>query len=212
MDRAAGSGYTGRMRWEFLVAAIIGAVFGAGAATLLSSDAVQAVPILPAGKESTAVLEELRGIRSLLEQPDLERPTPIAERIASTSPAAAPRELDTAALTRAIDRLIVTLSTSPRWTEEVARPGDNDQGERVTRTIDLEAVRPVFNELEVDVNATVPEYFGLSPAEVYRRFGTPSRIGSSAGRVRWFYDEPGGGGLQLTFMDGYLAWLTRRDP
>lgn len=211
MDRARASGYTGWMRWEFLVAAILGVAVGMGA-VLLSKESVQAVPVVGVAPESTAVLEELRAIRSLLEEPDLERPTPVTDRVATTSEREPQREVDTTALTGAIDRLIVALSTSPRWEEQSPRPGENDLGERVTRKIDLEAVRPVFNTLEVDVNATVPEFFGLSPAEVYRRFGTPSRIGSSAGRVRWFYDEPGGGGLQLTFMDGYLAWLTRRDP
>lgn len=73
--------------------------------------------------------------------------------------------------------------------------------------LDLAEVRSLRDSLPGDERMAEPGLFGLSPAQAYARFGTPSYIGNSADRVRWYYQDPNDSrSLVLTFMDGYLAW------
>ncbi|MEQ8766615.1 MAG: hypothetical protein RL885_22065 [Planctomycetota bacterium] len=81
--------------------------------------------------------------------------------------------------------------------------------EDTPRPADLEAVRQARAGLPSGLVDAGPELFGLSPAQVYRRFGAPTSVAQGArGRVMWNYDDPAfPSPFVATFVDGYLVWL-----
>jgi len=193
------------MRWDSLTSAALGAALGLLAGWTLARDRETAAPRVPvpAAVSLEPLLAELRAIRASLEQPlaPLAGPTVGAPPQRERAPAGDPLGEELRALVAAL--------RAEREQRAAAPPPMRELEDDGPRAPDLAALRAARARLAGPEPQVVPELFGLSPEQVYRRFGTPAVVGNSPGRVRWLYADPDGPGrLVVTFMEGYVAWVS----
>lgn len=203
------------MRWTVWVATTLGATaLGFAVGRALAPAPVSPLRPAPGADLSAEVLAELRAIRGLLAgEPLVEPPSPPAGPVAPglETAASGPARLDARELSSALRSLEAALRATGRDggaspASAGLRPAVGDGGE--PRVADLGALRAARAALGEQGGRVVPDLFGLSPAQVYRRFGTPAVVGNSPGRVRWLYEDPDfPGHLVVTFFDGYVGWI-----
>lgn len=203
------------MRRDALLAGILGAAIGLAGGLALAPRPVS-VAAAPAasgpasgGASSDEVVAELRRIRTLLAvQPAVaatEQPPSPAEP-ADSPPQRASDEL--VAALRAVEHALRSASASSGTGTPPAGLRASEEGLALPLPARLGALRTARGSLEGPGPQVVPELFGLSPSQVYERFGTPPIVGSSPGRVRWLYEDPDyPGHLVVTFFDGYVGWI-----
>ena len=211
------------MRGAALISGLLGGAAGvlAGLALAPRPSSVPAVQGVPEDRASAEVLAELKAIRTLLEA---RVATSLAEPVAATEPAARldpaagdaePGEarvetLDASALVAALRSLEQAVCAGRSDGAGASRAGLRASEEELAtpRTANLGALRTARAAMKGEGQQVLPDLFGLSPAQVYRRFGTPAVVGNSPGRVRWMYRDPDYPGfLVVTFFDGYVGWI-----
>ena len=106
---------------------------------------------------------------------------------------------------RKANAILATWNQNPSTLESPLR-------DEMPKPMDSQAVARVRETLEMDETETPPDFFGLSPAQVYQRLGTPNFVNTGNGRVRWYYNDPHSSeGLIVSFIDGYVVWLLRHE-
>lgn len=205
------------LKLQSFVLGLLGALLGLAAGLWLrTGEPPVPRPSANAGADLAPILAELRSIRALLAAPQLE---PLLEPLLEALPEDSRTETPVAATAPDSRELVAALRSLEATLLAARRPGDplgsraeggptSLRGEEA-RPIDIEEVRRVRATIEGTSGVRVdPALFGLSPAQLYGLLGTPTTIGTSPGRVRWIYDDPGyPQDLVVTFFDGYVAWV-----
>jgi hypothetical protein len=76
-----------------------------------------------------------------------------------------------------------------------------------------DAVAEIRSTLDKGESVIRPELFGLSPSDVYRRFGAPSAVETSDnGSYAWFYENPDAlrDRFQVSFSQGHATTIRRQ--
>lgn len=195
------------IRLDSLLAGAVGVAVGMAAGIAILPDRAPGPAMVgPDRSELESVTAELRAIRELLSGPEV---TPAPSSAPATRRAALPPSSELLAALGSLEAAL-RLASAPTAPDTPAglRPLDRDRASRPADLTVVRVARERVGQLEGDGPYVVDDFFGLSPPQVYERFGTPARIGNSPGRVRWLYEDPDYPGyLVVTFIDGYVAWI-----
>ncbi len=200
-----------------VIAFIAGALVGAALVWLAATDGADAAdsaaatPVVSATGATGELAEEVAKIRVLLAT---HLPRATAPAGAATRGPAVPIETeplrDLAVAVRELTAALPAPGMGAGTNLSGAGPGAG-------KPTDREAVEAMRASIPYKEHVIVPELFGLSTAEIRRRFGAPTSVQVyDNGSVYWVYeqpDNPRGARQRLTvqFVDGYSTQIVSND-
>lgn len=186
--------------------------FGAGALGSASFGGQQPPPPTAAPTDLTPLLEELRALRAeLRREPGLAAQPPAAvdggrrDAVAPPAPDTDRLLTITAQLTAAVETLAQRAEVL--GTRQAAQRGLL-QDAAGTATRDVRALLAVRDSVQQDFGAAQAQWMFVPAAEVLRRFGRPSQIGSGNGGTQWQYEGSVGDEsywVGFTIVDGMVS-------
>jgi hypothetical protein len=173
-------------------------------------------PATQAAAEQLAVLrrieERLGGVEQALQaRPGLTAPAagrlaPAAPNPPATPGTPGPVEPQLGPVLGDLQLAVAELAAASARLQAAASAGIVAEGVASTPA-DAAAVAALLDSLPHEHRHVPAGLFGLSPAAVYARFGSPSHVRTEGPEAWWTYQTPDdpGRGLRLIFVDGYLA-------
>ena len=205
-DPGAESLSSALMKTEILVATLVGGLAGFAAGVLFAPEPPAAVSAPEVRVDLEPVLAELRALRRSLELPsgraaggaDGGRPDP-APLVTEAAPA-----LDPEVFGGFLDALDARLADALAAADGVAVRAS------LPREHDRQAVAVLRTEIDGSRQRAPVAVFGLTPSQVYARYGTPSNVWNDPnGGLDWVYlSEDEEQMTVLRFQEGYVtdAW------
>ena len=194
------------MKSEILVAALVGGLAGFGAGLLVRPEPTRSrgEPAPRVTVDLDPLLAELRGLRRTLDLPVAGGgPTALEPPIAGDGDTASVTEQVLQRLLDALDDRLAAALPEPTDYAPTMRAGFG-------RPQDRQAVEALRASLPEDDEYSPVAVFGLTPRQVYARYGTPTTTWIPGdGSVHWMYvTEDEKTWTTLQFYDGYVvdAW------
>jgi len=194
------------MKTEILVAALVGGLAGFGAGLLVGPGEARSgrEPAPRVSVDLDPLLAELRGLRRTLDLPVAGGdPSPLAPPGDGAVDVGDVTEQVLQRLLDALDDRLAVALPEPTDFAPTMRTGFG-------RPQDRQAVEALRASLPADPEYTPVAVFGLTPRQVYARYGTPTSTWTPGdGSVHWMYaTEDETGWTTLQFFDGYVvdAW------